>query len=356
MKHFVILLSLASVLLNSCSQKTNNPIILTEKVDVHGYIDLNQYSVSSDVFYFQNEVNSEIYLYNPIDSTIYSINLKEINLKKICSFPVGSVQGLAYNNDRNSFIAFANDSIYEFSENGKLVKTICCGKVFNGFPCVVNSSGFNIKSSKDEVYIHYFADDSLTYKSPDFFKNPIEIALNLESNKFRLLSSGYPHSYKTNCFGLQFAPERITKDQKQRIYTFAYNDSAFVYENDKLTSFFFGTRRNYVKSSLNFQKIKSYNSSIFQSFLNDVSSYYFITYLPYSKKFIRKFNSKSKTNSELQISTIIYDENFNYIGETNFKNFNGGLIFDTKELGVIQLLSDKNKLGIYKTQWNEAKN
>ncbi len=337
-------------MLNSCDKK-DKIHYLQEGTKFIQTINLDYFGVDRDAYYFQNEQTGQLFALNNSNSCVYKLNLKGSRFEKTISLPFETINGITFNNYRKSFVLLSNDSIYEYSENGQLKSATNCGLILNGYPCVVNPTSFNLISVNNTVNIHHFYNSEKTYKSPGFFKKPIEISFDLNAKTFKLLHSSYPKDYVQHCFGLQFSPDRIINDKNERIYTFAYNDSAYIYSGETIKTVFFGTKLSYEKASLNFSKIDSYNSSVFQHFLNDVSSYYYPKYLQFSKKYIRKFNFKTKNQENQKIKLVIYNDNFEYLGETFLKNFGGGLIFDTKEYGIIQLFNDENKLKVYKTIW-----
>lgn len=350
MKIRLIQFSLILFMHNSCVKK-DKLHYLQEGTKFIQTINLDYFGVDRDAYYFQNEQTGQLFVLNNSNSCVYKLNLKASRFEKTIDLPFENINGITFNNYRKSFVLLSNDSIYEYSENGQLKSATNCGLILNGFPCVVNPTSFNLISVNNTVYIHHFYNSEKTYKSPVFFKKPIEISFDLKGKTFKLLHSSYPKDYKQYCFGLQFSPDRITNHKNERIYTFAYNDSAFVYSGNSYKTVFFGSKLSYEKASLNFSKIDSYNSSVFQSFLNDVSSYYYPKYLQFSKKYVRRFNFKTKGQKSQKVNLVIYNDNFEYLGETFFKNFGGGLLFDTKELGVVQLFSDGPELKIYKTTW-----
>lgn len=350
MKFQTIIYSLLFISLNSC-EIPNEIHYLIEYPKLIKEINLEEYSVDKDAYYFQNEQTGQLFALNNSNSCVYKLNLKDSRFEKLISLPYEIISGIAFNSYRKSFVFLSNDSIYEYSEKGQLKSATNCGLLLNGYPCVVNPTSFNLISEKNTTYIHHFFNSDKTYKSSVFFKKPIEISFDLNAKTFKLLHSSYPKDYVQHCFGLQFSPDRIINDKNERIYTFAYNDSAYIYSGETIKTVFFGTKLSYEKASLNFSKIDSYNSSVFQHFLNDVSSYYYPKYLQFSKKYIRKFNFKTKNQENQKVKLVIYNDNFDYLGETFLKNFGGGLIFDTKEYGIIQLFNDENKLKVYKTIW-----
>lgn len=337
-------------MLNSCDKK-DKIHYLQEGTKFIQTINLDYFGVDRDAYYFQNEQTGQLFALNNSNSCVYKLNLKGSRFEKTISLPFETINGITFNNYRKSFVLLSNDSIYEYSENGQLKSATNCGLILNGYPCVVNPTSFNLISVNNTVNIHHFYNSEKTYKSLGFFKKPIEISFDLNAKTFKLLHSSYPKDYVQHCFGLQFSPDRIINDKNERIYTFAYNDSAYIYSGETIKTVFFGTKLSYEKASLNFSKIDSYNSSVFQHFLNDVSSYYYPKYLQFSKKYIRKFNFKTKNQENQKIKLVIYNDNFEYLGETFLKNFGGGLIFDTEEYGIIQLFNDENKLKVYKTIW-----
>lgn len=350
MKFYIIQLSFILFILYSCEKKGEIHYV-QERTELIKTINLDSFGVDRDAYYFQNEQTGQLFALNSSNSYVFKLNLNGSRFEQLIRLPFETISGITFNNHRKSFVLLSNDSIYEYSENGQLKSATNCGLILNGYPCVVNPTSFNLISVKNTVYIHHFYNSENTYKNPVFFKKPIEISFDLKGKTFKLLHSSYPKDYMHYCFGLQFSPDRITNDKNERIYTFAYNDSAFVYSGNSYKTVFFGSKLSYEKASLNFSKINSYNSSVFESFLNDVSSYNYPKYLQFSKKYIRKFNFKTKGQKSQKVKLVIYNDNFDYIGETFFKNFGGGLLFDTKELGVVQLFSDGHELKIYETTW-----
>lgn len=261
-------------------------------------------------------------------------------------------------NEKDSLVyTFDNmsEQLFCYDFYGHPLDTVYVGETDDKGVLTMQGYSFSPYILDNHLYMEYFSiETDGTYECPEFFSKPIEAKYNLETGKLNVLNQTYPSNYQTYCYGFNFIPERVVLENKKFGYTFAYNDSLYVYdvESGEQRPYFFGTRRDSILiQHLNFEDLDSLNKNIFNSFYFSNPAYVFPVNLPLSAYVVRLLmtNNENKDNS-----LIILDKNYNYVGETPLGFSIGGVICDSNE--GISILSrvfndEENKFYLKRIKW-----
>ena len=222
----------------------------------------------------------------------------------------------------------------------------------HGYVVQLNNNNIPIVRN-GKIYAPYMKDDANTYKSARFFQQPIQVEIDLQDKQAHFSKVKYPASYRLKCYGLNFAPERLILRKNEQLFLFAYNDTAYVY-NEKLetsTPYFLGSYKKHSFDFIDFKDIKKLNENVFTEFYYHTQRYGFTKVAPLSGLILRFQLNQDKKTDKLIENIILYDTKLNYIGESE-KEFTSYVNVDTeKGLYNLKLNLETKCLEIYRLCW-----
>src|SRR5690554_4274907 len=207
----------------------------------------------------------------------------------------------------------------------------------------------------NSIFIQSFPAFEESYTNPLFFQEPIMKSFNLQSMDCQTTKAFYPSNYQQNCYGVNYIPEKVVLENKlgHKIgFTYAYNDSVFIYDADleSTQAKFFGSKMHTsIVKQLPFDKIDQYNQSVLDD-LYAVNPHYAFT-----KSFpLAGFVGRSllvKNGSKITEFLCLYDDKFEYLGESN-GIWKSNILCDSEQ-GVksIQLRTKEKRLIINDVTW-----
>lgn len=200
------------------------------------------------------------------------------------------------------------------------------------------------------MFIAHFPDIQETYKSQEFYNQPMQARVKMSTNEVTLMPHFYPKDYQNKCFGFKFIPDRFIDKDGNHVFTFPYNDSAYIFNSHGLVKqVYFGTAAQHQFSYIPYDRIDDLEHAVFQNILNDNPYYGFAQYLLYSNYYTRLYISVTSAK-EKEYTQIFYDENWNYIGEIRAAKLFG--FYSSSKHGFLLLNKENNKLFISKISLN----
>lgn len=342
------------VLINCTEQKTIK--YLDFKPTFIKAIDLDSNLTSISNFY-QPYKSEKVYFFDESNLKIYEFNADLLSFNLICNIKetLPFIDGFTVDQQNKEILLFNDSAIFSFDFNGVHKKNYLLPPYNDkGFFTFLNTN-FRPLKIDNEIYFHFFPNIEETYQSPIFFEQPIEAKINLNNNKVGFINSYYPSDYLISCFGYNFAPDRIQINDEKFAYSFPYNDTLFIVNlktNEKEKQYF-GSRREVFFNSVPYEQINQLNSTVFEDLFLINSNYAFSNHAPLSGYLTRQIMVSLpgiKNLSDKKNCLILYDTNYNYIGESDF-NFKPGIIIDSKA-GLLQLKKEQNKLVVQKLKWS----
>jgi hypothetical protein len=309
--------------------------------------------INSPCNYIQPLNSNYVLFLNCENKNLTKLDLSQMKLNKVCRLETDTIMNWFYDSAKNQIYTVHYDQIYKFSLSGTFLDSISVPSFKNGF-FELSSNLFSPIIENDNIYFNFFPNIDGNYRNKFFYSQPIEGMFDYKKKEGATLNQDYPYNYKSNCYGYNYCPERIAISMNKHAYTFSYNDSIYILNlrtNEK-KQYFFGSYKTKSFNYIKFQDIKKLNNTIFDELFNNNPFYLNTRYAPLAKRFYRSFYNKKKRESKDNIrdySLILYDNNLNYIGETEpVKNI--GTIIDSKQ-GLLSLTYKNNKLIINKITW-----
>lgn len=302
--------------------------------------------------YYQPVGSDWIYIINPGTKSLLKVNVLKSKIEDVCYLNQFSSSDLFSINEKKREIYLTDDeSIRTFTFNGDL-KSSFKFNYYNGYVVQINNNNAPVIRN-GKVYGHFLADDENTYKSKDFFEQPLQIEIDRKTKTANYSPVYYPASYRLRCYGLNFAPERLLLNKNEQLFTFAYNDTAYVYNEILKTvkPYYFGSFKKHSFDYIDYKDVKKINENAFTEFYFKTERYAFTKVAPLSGFLIRCQLKQDKETENIIENIILYDSRFNYVGESK-SEFKTQVLVDTKN-GLYNLkLNLRNKcLDIYRLSW-----
>lgn len=353
MNKFIIVIT-ALLILQGCNNKPEKikPVFLNFKLNKTNTLFVND-DLTSLSINFQPPGSNWIYFVDPKTKNLLKVNLLNNEIRHICQLSDFNVDSelFSVSEEKKEIYVSDGETIKTFSLDGS-EKASFKFEYYNGY--VVQISNNNIPIIRNgRVYAHYMKDDENTYKSAKFFKEPIQIEIDPKSKKAQFSTVRYPSSYQLKCYGLNFAPERLLFSKNEQLFTFAYNDTAYLYkENSKESKpYYLGSNKEHSFDYIEFKDIKKLNENVFTEFYYQTKRYSFTKVAPLSGLIVRSQMFQDKKTEKLIENVILYDTKFNYIGESK-KEITTYVCVDTdKGLYNLKLNLTTKCLEIYRLSW-----
>jgi len=280
---------------------------------------------------FQPKGKNYIYFLNKGMNTLYKFNFKDFLFRKVCSLGDMSGDFFSINDFQKTISIQHEDSIYLYNFKAQLLNKCYIPEVKDGY--LYSSQSFPLSTFNDTSYFfNFYANIPDAYKEKEFFNKPIEAMWNTKKNKITKLPVGYPTTYKENCYGTMYLPQRVSVDKNEFIYFFNHSDTVYHYntQTSKKTSYNISTRVDKQFLKIPFDSLAEYNESVYSDMFFKGSVYLFNGVLANNNITYRAFcpNKDSEKTLSKWIITL-YDKNFNYIGETDELNEISNLFDDT---------------------------
>jgi hypothetical protein len=347
---------LVTLIATSCRSDIQSPLKFigleatfeeVKKIDV-SHLDISfSYAyqpTNSDNLYFSNsDFDNELF--------ITQLNLNDFSVNNVLNIPVDFfLEAYTIDESNAQVFLFSGDSMYVYTFASDLFLKIPFGEIENGFLSTQNHPSFRPIVDGDQIYIGHFPDIIETYKSTKFYRQPTQAVVELKSQKVKLLPHFYPEEYQQKCYGFNFIPDRFIDNNKNHVFSFPFNDTAYVFNSDGLIEkFYFGTSQQHKFSYVPFERIKDLESAVFQNLINANPYYGFSQNLFYSKYFTRLFISAPKSEVKMY-SQVFYNHKWEYIGELiSSKPYS---FFDSSKHGLLSINFDGTSLTLSKVVLN----
>lgn len=348
------------ITLFSCKDKAN------EKIKDQG-IQLDFHNSQSIMIPLPSGIDNINESYQPFGSNnVYFLSKKSLSLYRL-NLNSNTIDSIAYINDTSYYDAFIineeNEKLYIFNEDlifsynfqGEVIDTFDLeDKCEENSNLVVLDQQFLPDIKDNKLYIHNFPNIEEAYQSKDFFIPSVLKSVNLNTSECTSHEVFYPNNHKNNCYGMNYIPEKIQLDKSKEYQigmSYAYNDSLFVYDikSGEQNQYFFGSKILQPKfKHLSFDKIDEYNQVVFDKLYIENNQYLFSKSFPLAGYIARSLLIKGENQQEI---ICLFDDDFNYIGESNgiWKSY---ILFDSSE-GIKSLRFDKeaNRMVLNTISW-----
>ncbi|MDR0801077.1 MAG: hypothetical protein LBE77_00840 [Fluviicola sp.] len=352
-----MILSIAALLLlQGCNnpQEKAGPVFLNFKLEKVKTLLVNDILTSASIDY-QAPGSDWVYFIDPKTKTLLKVDVLNSSIKCICVLPDFDIgeERFSVNESKKEIYISSYEHIKVLSFDGSVKNSYKFADDYeNGF-IVQISNNFTPFIRNGKIYGHYVKDDDNSYKSPAFFQGPIQIEIDLKTKKINFSNVGYPISYRLKCYGMNCAPERLIFSKDEQLFAFAYNDTAYLYNEVLKESkpYFLGSHKKHSFEYIDFRDVKKLNENIFTEFYFQTKQYAFAKIAPLSGLILRTQLRQDRKTGKLIENLILYDMNFKYIGESK-KGFGVSIIVDTKKgLYSLKLNSKTKCLEIYRLSW-----
>jgi len=356
-----LLIVLFLLSLNSCVKKDDGRInelnIQFEKI---ADIEMHDLQVLDAIDFVQPIGENYILFLNRTSKILSRLDLEKLSLTNICTLQTNEIQGWFYDAKKNEcYIENLSDSIIKFDKNGLAIGEFAIPKFKTGFFEINTMRNFRPLVNDGIIEFYYSPKVDGNFKNRQFFYMPIEGAINLKDSFMMFANQTYPSNYQQHCYGYNIILDRIVISNSIHAYAFSYNDSIFIYnyKTKQKSKKFFGSRTEKKFSYISYDDIDNTNDEVFEKLMNN-TTYLNSGYAPLSKIYYRwmmGFDSKSdtikinNTCTKKKSSLILYDNDFNYIGESK-PSFDGGILVDSKR-GLLKMNFIHNKIILKKLIW-----
>lgn len=303
---------------------------------------------------FQPLLSNCIYFIDPNSKNLSKLNVISSHLSVICKLEEfdRDSERFSVNEQVKEIYLFNSEHVKAYDFNGKLKWQYKFRYYNNGFVVQINNNNIPIVRN-GKLYCHYVKDNVNSYKDSIFFKAPIQIEINQKSGKAQFSKVFYPSSYSDNCYGMNYAPDRLELINNLQLFTFAYSDSAYVYNTitKKVEAHFFGSYKKHEFEFIPFHEIKNLNENVFFEQFFRTPKYIFTKAAPLSGYNLRRLAVMDKKTKKMKETLVIYDRDFNYVGESinGFKSFIN--VDSEKGLYSVKFNLEKKCLETYQLSW-----
>ena len=344
----------------SCNNEKKYELILVENLELpkEEYVNSNGLTnkfADSNGTSFLYYRTPNIHTYNS-ELLIYDLNSKKIQKKLIYSKENGfnkSISSFVYINKDSILVTSMNDSLYITDANQKILKKLKFSFNDNGNEMyqLTNYLYNPIEYIKGSLYFtpNFYDEKKESYNNKKFIYK-----YNLKNDKLTVLPYVIPKNF-------------IDSDYFSPYYYSCFNETNMIYAPANSHSFWViniktGVSKEYSSKSNYFREFKKYSNKEEQLTMKDYnfincyySRYSTFAYDKYRNLYYRFFypghdiSKDSKNTAELnrnpeKISIIIFDKNFNVIGETLFENKNLSNTYFISPEGLYVGMNPKNEL------------
>ncbi|MFA5574812.1 MAG: hypothetical protein WC994_07135 [Brumimicrobium sp.] len=283
---------------------------------------------------------------------IFRISLNTFKIDKILDIPKGDFFEAYFVDEIDEKIyLFMNEELNSYTFESKLLKNIKIDVGDIGFITNLKPFSFYPYIINEKLYVEFFPNIDGTYANKEFYTHPFQVAVDLNSTKTQFINTKYPAEYKNHCYGFNFIPDRFFTDDNLQIVTFPYNDSAYIYDlhGVHLKTVFFGTNKSHEFQHIPYTEIDKLQQEVFDNFNSDMPFYGFSTFIPNQNILVRQYFDFNKEEERLDNTIILYDNEWNYIGETMLnKNLS---LFGSIKHGLLHLKAKDDKIKIYSVKY-----
>lgn len=310
--------------------------------------------ISGIASWFQPPGSETVYFVDPENFSVHALHTGtgEFSYE-------GSVAGMEY------FDCFSVDEaarrLFLFSEDSLVCYSLDCRRQFalslhgithDGFLSAVNRYFVPLVRG-NMLFMHYFPDIDSSYKNPTFFAGAFEVKVDLRSKQVMRLGVRYPQNFRDRCYSYNYVPDRMELDAHTHAYTFPYNDSVFVYDLRKHTTkvHYFGSRLPKQSGFIDYADIPGLHQTVFDEFVSVNPYYLFAGNEPLAGYFTRQImiSDSGRPSPERRQRIVIYDRNFQYVGES-LPQFQPHIVIDSKK-GLLSLSFDGTFLNVNHWSW-----
>ncbi|SFT77021.1 protein of unknown function [Lishizhenia tianjinensis] len=340
------------LLIQSCSSTTRselkNQLIHLQKTKIKT---INSKDLNLSLSYaIQYPNSSNIYLTGArTDSLfVFKLNLNDFELEKVLGIPSNfHLEAYAIDESSLNTYLFTGDTLMVFNQNSSLLSKNAFGTLPKGYISNLNPVGFNPIIENNNLFIEYFPNIKKTYKSQLLYRQPLQLKVDLNTLKHDFLKMTYPKEYQSKCYGFKFIPDRIVNSKGEHIFTFPYNDSAYIYDKqgNQVDTRYFGTEQNNNFPFIPYEEIQNLQSEVFNQFNQEISHYAFTQAHTYSNLLTRHFITKENSSNQTQNEIVFYNSDWEYLG--NIKTKKILCLFDSEKHGLVQLKIHNENIEIY---------
>jgi hypothetical protein len=324
------------VLLFACSSKQDNRSLIKTK-DVLLHFETAISNVSNIAYFREGDAGYITY----INSKAHSLNFRNIARDsiglRIGLHSLDSIQdteeGIAcFVHTRDSIFILLNErnTIYLINSTGKITARWFVNSPLknNNYEYILQDiPSMRLHYKDHRIYIQAIRDD-IVVNTPEnrkiYFNTPPEVILDISSPSFNPVNATgcWPAIYRNGEGYEDFWPARCINNRNELVYSFAINDSLFIYKDNKI-SMIADARSMFPKhvspypddSSTHFAYLKKYNAS--------ESRYKLLLFNPYQDEYYRIFSRGVQDKDEngeqtASWSCIVLDPAFHRVCEMGF--------------------------------------
>lgn len=296
---------------------------------------------------FYQPVGSEhIYFIDPPTVRLFDLDLKNGRFTAICLLPDVEFLDAFEVDERNHRILIHSEGvIHTYDWKGRAIGTFAIPQPKGGFLSVYNRNFLPVRND-GKLYVQYFGDVKGSYRNPATFKAPVEAGIDLKTHRIQLVPQIYPANYQRWCYGYQYTADRMEIAPEIHAYAFPCNDSLFLcnLQTGEHTTHYFGSRAPKQIRHLDFRQLSHLHEDAFTELVDSNPHYLGTKNAPLSGYYLRELVWRKKKHSmHLNERLVIYDREFNYIGESK-PTFVARVLADSKK-GLLSI-SFSPKTGI----------
>jgi len=290
--------------------------------------------------------SSNMYFLNKVNGDIYRLNGNAFKFKKVLKSELIDTETFSVDEKNKRFVLFTLDSFFVFTKNVLTYKNVI--PVLKKGILFYDDFTFKPILEGDNIYLIYYHKVFDAFKNKYFFDKNFECSYNFKSKKIKILNVTYPKSFKENCFGHSYLPDRSKLNEKNHVYFYKRSDSISVYNKEKKISdvIFCGSKEKKTFKAIKFDKIKKYNISIFDD-IDSNNPFYLYSGVLTKNNIVYRFYTKSikHYNNTHSSKIILFDKNMNYLGESKFEKHNL-MIFENSK-SIISIKFNKKFIECY---------
>ena len=261
--------------------------------------------------------------YSPKRNSICVINLDNKRIKKILNVThLGKrLRSFKFINDDSIFLLF-NDQLKLVNIKGDVLSETRFNEYRpeNSFNMIIDDyfgyMPLYYNQAKGEIYVnqHPF---NINFWNIDFFKAPVECAINVKTGAITDLNLYYPEIYKKKNYGNAFYYYR-EYDDGNLIYSFQASPDIMVYNLEKHSTSTTGTKSELHKDIMPFDTLYKEDLNMVADHLIGNPLYLKIMYDTYKKLYYRFYydgaepgkNGRFRTFADKKLYLIVYDSSF----------------------------------------------
>ena len=309
--------------------------------------------LNSATRFYQPVGSNRLYALNSTSGNLFYLKPELDSLKLVLKTALEAINYYTVDSEFGNYVMVSGDTVHVLDETGDDIYRYPLNKLSKGGFSTVLDQHFAPVVHNNKLYIHHFPNVPESYKSRVFYSQPVEMVIDMKSDSLSLVRQSYPTNYKEYCYGYVYNPHRRALDSNRHAFTYPYNDSVFVVniKSDSKNSYDFGPADSQSLSKIPINQAQSVSDQTFDSLYLNNPIYRFPKYAPLAGYNIRTMVMPRDSIYDISaVKYVIYDNEFNYLGETKAIKDGPGQLLDSKD-GLRSVKIKNDSLFIYSLSW-----